>query len=194
MSKRLVLYIPGLGDHYDGGRSFALWFWRIYGFNVQLVPVKWYGGGTYKEKLALVTQRANNAITKGYEVTLIGESAGASLALNAAAQLPRLHRVILVTGVNSSKVSISPRIQRRSPSFVASSKAITDSLVKITPGKIHTIRALVDGTVSPRFNDIPGAHKHLMWSIGHLPTIFLCLTLLSPLLAKIIRGKQVNNL
>ena len=189
MSKHFILYIPGLGDHYDSGRSFALWFWRMYGFKVQLVPVKWYGGGTYEEKLALVTKRAKEAITKGCEVTLIGESAGASLAINAAAQLPDLHKIILVAGVNSSKLSISPRIQRRSKSFVASSRAITDSLVKVSPSKIHTVRALVDGTVSPRFNDIPGAYKHIIWSIGHIPTILLCLTLLSPVLVKIIRSK-----
>lgn len=187
--KHAILYIPGLGDHYDGGRSFALWFWRMYGFKVQLVPVKWYGGGTYEEKLASVTRRAQDAITKGYLVTLIGESAGAGLAINAAAQLPDLHRIILVAGVNSSKLSISPRIQHRSPSFVASSRAITVSLAGVSPSKIHTVRALVDGTVSPRFNDIPGAHKHIIWSIGHIPTILLCLTLLSPLIAKIIRGK-----
>lgn len=187
--KHRILYVPGLGDHYDNGRAVALWFWRVYGFKVWLVPVKWYGGGTYEDKLSLVLGRANDAIAKGYKVTLIGESAGASLVINAAAQLPNLHRIILIAGVNSSKLSISPRIQRRSPSFTASSRAITTSLIKIKPEKIHTVRALVDGTVSPRFNDIPGAHKHVAWSFGHIPTIFLCLTFFSPFIAKIVRGK-----
>lgn len=187
--KRLVLYISGLGDYYDCGRSFALWFWRIYGLRVKLVPVKWYGGGTYEEKLALVIKMVKDAEAQGCTVTLIGESAGASLAINAAAQLPDLHRIILIAGVNSSKLSISSHIQRRSPSFVDSSRAIMASLEKVEPKKIHTIRALRDGTVSPRFNDIPGTRKHIIWSIGHVPTIFLCLTIFSPFIAKIIRDK-----
>lgn len=189
MNKHLVFYVPGLGDHYDAGRSFALWFWRIYGFKVRLLPVKWYGGGTFEDKMSLVVSFAQEAQKQGYEVTLIGESAGASLALNAAARLPQLHKIILIAGVNSSKLSISPHIQRRSPSFVASTKAIGSSLTNVVPEKIHTVRALADGTVSPRFNDIPKAHKHVIWSVGHIPTILLCLTLLSPFIAKIIRGK-----
>jgi pimeloyl-ACP methyl ester carboxylesterase len=189
MNKHFILYIPGLGDHYDGGRSFALWFWRIYGFRVRLLPVKWYGGGSFEDKMLLVVSAVQEAQKQGYKVTLIGESAGASLALNAAAQFPRLHKIILIAGVNSSKLSISPHIQRRSPSFLASIKATTPSLTKVLPGKIHTVRALADGTVSPRFNDIPGAHRHVVWSVGHIPTILLCLTLLSLVIAKIIRGK-----
>lgn len=188
--KNFIVYIPGLGDHYDGGRSFALWFWRVYGFKVCLVPVKWYGGGTYEQKLNLVIARATDAINKGYKVTLIGESAGASLAINAAAQLPDINKIILIAGVNSSKLSISPHIQRRSPSFIASSQAITTSLTGVNVSKIHTVRALLDGTVSSRFNDIPGAHKHVVWSFGHIPTIFLCLTLLSPMIIAIIKPKR----
>ena len=187
--KHFILYIPGLGDHYDNGRSFALWFWRVYGLKVSLVPMKWDSGGRYEDKLAPVINAARRAEEKGYTVTLIGESAGASLAINAAAQLSDIHKIILIAGVNSSKLPISPHIQRRSPSFVDSSKAITASLIDVTLKKIHTIRAVLDGTVSPRYNDIPGAHKHVIWSIGHVPTIFLCLTFLSPFIAKIIRGK-----
>lgn len=185
--KHSVLYIPGLGDHYDSGRSFTLKFWRTYGFKVKLLPVKWYGGGTYEEKLALVIKAAKHAEAQGFTVSLIGESAGASLAINAAAQLPSLHKLILVAGVNSAKLPISPYIQRRSPSFTASSKAITASLANIPPSKIHTIRALLDGAVSPRFNDIPGARRHIMWSVGHIPTIFLCLTLFSVFIAGLIK-------
>ncbi len=187
MSESVVFYIPGLGDHYDSGRSFALKFWLIYGLKVKLLPVKWYNDGTYEQKLALVTTKAKEAIDKGYKVTLIGESAGASLAINAAAQLPDLHKIILIAGVNSSKLFISPHIQRRSPSFAQSAKLVTPSLKKINPDKIHAIRGLVDAVVSPRFNTIPGARSYMVWSIGHLMTIVVCLTVFSWRIATFIK-------
>lgn len=184
-----ILYIPGLGD-YDRARAFALKAWRVFGVSTQLVSVKWHDGGTYEEKLAKVRGEAEKAIKAGYKVVLVGESAGASLALNAAATLPKLHRVVLIAGVNSSQLPISPYTKKRSPAFTQSAAGITKSLEKIDTTKIHTVRALRDAVVSPGFNDIPGAHKHVLPTIGHLATIILCLTILSP---SIVRIARYNN-
>lgn len=185
--KKLALYIPGLGDHYDGGRSYALKFWRLFGLPAQLVPIKWYGGGTYEDKLQLVLGAAAKAHRDGYEIILIGESAGASLAINAAALLPNITKIVLLAGVNSSKLPIADYYKKRSPAFVISASAITGSLEQIDTKKIITIRAMIDRVVSPQFNSIEGARTYILPTIGHLTTILLCLTILSPLIIRFIK-------
>lgn len=185
----LALYIPGLGDHYDAGRSWALKAWKLWSIEVNLLPVKWYDGGTYAEKLQLVVRAIRDANSKGYKVTLIGESAGASLALNAAAMFPDIHRIILIAGVNSAELPISPHLKQRSPSFAESARMLATSLDTIDPKKIHTIKGLVDSVVSPRYNDIPDARSHTFLSFGHLVTIALSLSVFSFFVARIIKQK-----
>lgn len=187
--KHLIIYVPGLGDYYDAGRSFALKGWRLWGVRAKLLPIKWYGGGTYEQKLKLVTDAVRDAERKGFGVTLIGESAGASLALNAAAVLPGIRKVILIAGVNSSKLPISPHFKVRSPSFAESARIVDSSITRLDAAKVHTIKALVDPVVSPKYNAIPGATSHTFWSVGHLTTIALCLSVFSYFIARIIKQK-----
>jgi pimeloyl-ACP methyl ester carboxylesterase len=185
--KRLALYIPGLGDHYDAGRSLALKGWKLWGVEARLLPIKWYDGGTYEQKLHLLVEALHEAIGQGYTVTLVGESAGASLALNAAAEVPDVARIVLIAGVNGSKLPISPHLQRRSPSFAESTRRIDTSLSRIDTRKIHTIRALADSVVSPRYNTISGATPHVFLSVGHITTIALCLSVFSFFVTRIIK-------
>ncbi len=187
--RHLVLYIPGLGDHYDGGRSFALKGWRVWGVEVKLLPIKWYDGGSYQDKLNLVLQAIDSGVKDGYKVTLVGESAGASLALNAAALASTVSRVILVAGVNSSQLPISPHLKKRSASFAESASRVSESLKTMDRTKIHTVRALWDPVVSPRFDAIKDAHPHVLFSIGHIPTIALCLSVFSWFIAKLVKQK-----
>lgn len=178
--KQHIFYIPGLGDHYDVGRSVALKLWRLFGVRATLVPMKWYEGGTYATKLTEVATAVKKAKAAGERVTLIGESAGASLALNAAAVLPQVDRVITLAGVNSSQLPISPRIFARSPAFADSSRAIDTSLTTLNPRIVHTVRALWDPVVSPKYDRIQGAHHHVVFAVGHLTSIVLLLTIYSP--------------
>ncbi len=188
-AKYLVLYIPGLGDHYDNGRSLALIGWRMWGVTARLVPIKWYEQGSYEQKLQRVKDAARQGLKEGYRVSLVGESAGASLALNAAAELPHIHKVIVIAGVNSSELPISPRYNTIAPAFVGSARRVSDALKIIDSNKIHTVRALWDPVVSPRFNDIPRAKTHVIVSFGHLPTIVLCLTVLSGFIVRLATSK-----
>lgn len=182
-----IVYIPGLGDHYDKARLFMLWFWRVWGIKTQLVPMQWYGKGGYEQKVTQIKTAIKAAQDAGYAVSLIGESAGASMALNVSALVSDLHCVITLAGVNSSKLPISPITRRRSPAFAMSAASIDDSLLQIDTSRIHTIRAVFDPVVSPRYDTISGAHHHRIFCIGHIPTILLCLTLLSPYLISIIK-------
>lgn len=180
--KHYIIYIPGLGDNYDGLRRFLLFFWRVYGVTVEHVPVKWYDGKPYEEKYKRVNAAITNAQALGYTVSVIGESAGGSMAVNLFARNDTLHRLISLCGVNSYKTPISPRIFERGPAFKESVSILNESqarAIKTRVRQITSITARYDQTVPIKSNVIPGARRVTVWSMGHLTTIVLCLSILS---------------
>lgn len=191
--RHYVIYIPGLGDRNDAGRALALKGWRILGVRTQLVSVKWDDGGSYEQKLTLVQDTIEAAQEQGYTVSLVGESAGASLALNVAALTKDLHRIVTFSGVNSSQLPISSVTKKRSPAFAVSAAKINASLRRIDASRIHTIRGFTDRIVWTSYNDIPGAENHTVFTFGHLFTIVACLTVLSPYMVTIIKRPRKNE-
>lgn len=180
--KHYIIYIPGLGDHYDGVRRFFLRFWKIYGVQAQLVPMQWYDGESYQTKYNSVTVAIVVAKEQGYTVSLVGESAGASMAMNVFAHNESLHRFISLCGVNSFHASVSPRILARSPAFKESLTNLAASqrqALREQSERITSITALSDSVVSPAKNKIEGVRHKRIFSIGHLPSILLGLSLLS---------------
>jgi hypothetical protein len=190
--KYYIIYIPGLGDNYDGLRRFLLFFWRMYGFKVEHVPMKWYDGKSYDEKYKRVESAIRNAQALGYTVSVIGESAGGSMAMNIFARNERLYRLVSLCGVNSYKTPISPRIFQRGPAFKESVSILNESqadAVKKRANRMTSITGYYDPTVPIKSNIIPGARQVTIWSIGHLTTIVLCLSLLSFVIVREVRRK-----
>lgn len=128
------------------------------------------------------------ALEEGAKVTLVGESAGASLVATIAGFYPDLHKIVTIAGVNSSRLSISPTIGRRSPSFRESAKRVSGAFLRVDPGRIHTFSGFMDGSVPLAFSRVTGAQSHRVPAIGHLLTIVVCLTILSPYIARIIKN------
>lgn len=174
---RHVLYIPGLGDGYDPGRRAALWLWRLYGVRAELIPMRWSHETSYMAKYTRIVDAIKAAESRGEEVVLIGESAGASMALNVFAARPSVVRLITVCGVNAPDIKIAPRLQRRNPAFVESVEHLTDSLARLDTSKITTLYALYDESVADRYTKISGANQRRLYGIGHLGTIILTLTI-----------------
>lgn len=190
--KHYIVYIPGLGDSYDGLRRFLLFFWRIYGIKVEHVPVKWYDGKSYQEKYKRVAAAVQNAQALGYTVSVMGESAGGSMAMNIFARNQSLYRLVSLCGVNSYKTPISPRIFQRGPAFKESVELVNASqsdTIKFRVKNVTSITALYDETVPIKSNIIPGARRVTIWSIGHLITIVLCLSILSYIPIREVRRK-----
>ena len=149
--KHYIIYIPGLGDHNDGIRRFFLRFWRLYGVRTQLVPMQWYDGESYQTKYSQITAAITTAEEQGYNVSLVGESAGASMAMNVFARDDSLYRFVSLCGVNNFHTSISPRILARSPAFKESLSYLAASqqlAVGRQPEDIRTITALSDTVVT----------------------------------------------
>lgn len=133
-----------------------------------------------ESKLDRITA-AINQVPDNSRIVLIGESAGASLALHVAANDPRVARVITLCGVASPDTPVSGYLRRRAPAL---SEAV-DSLNESYDTDVHSVRAIVDGVVAKRYSVVRGANEHVIWSIGHLTTIALCLTVLAPIISAI---------
>lgn len=177
----VILYIPGLGDGYDRFRRLSLGMWRLFGVDARLVPITWYDGGDFDAKYALVETAIRNVRAQNRPVVLVGESAGATLVLHAAARHPDLKRVVTLCGVATPTTPIAARLRRKAPAL--------DTAVTTLPAQfaapVVSLRAAVDHVVGSRYSSAAGAETQVVWSVGHLLTISLCLTVYSPYLVRL---------
>lgn len=180
--KHAIIYIPGLGDHYDPFRRRALRAWSLFGVSAQLVPMRWYSDETYEDKYQRASATIDEILRRGDRITLIGESAGGSMAINLFARHPQIVSAVLVAGVNQADAPVSPYTLRKAPAFGQSKQVIQNSLMQLTSERlqrIHTVSGIVDHTVNVQHSYVAGAHNHRVFAVGHLVTITLCLTLYS---------------
>lgn len=180
--KNYILYIPGLGDGYDPIRKKALRAWSLFGVTAQLVPMVWYDGQSYEQKYQQASDIIVRLVDSGARVSLVGESAGGSMAINLFAAHPKVARLITVAGVTMPTTPVAQRTLRKSSAFAASRQQLRDSLLHIDEKRrhdIYTLSALNDNIVQPQHSVIPGSHARRIFSIGHLATITICLTVAS---------------
>lgn len=180
--KHYILYIPGLGDGYDRLRSKALRTWSVFGIKTLLIPMVWFDGRPYEEKYQQASDIIIALLNSGARVSLVGESAGGSMAINLFAAHPGVAHLITVAGVNMPSTPVAQKTLRKGPAFDESRRRLVETLPTISPQRrrdIYTLSALGDPIVRFHYSVIPGAHSRRVWAVGHLITITLCLTLFS---------------
>lgn len=188
MKKTYILYIPGLGDGYDGSRQFFLKFWKLYGVTVEFVSSGWGDGGDFESKMKRVIDAAKSAHNAGYRVVLLGESAGGSLALNTYSEIPDyVDRVVTLCGKNTRPSTVSPRFYRRNPAFQTSMAQVDQAVTRLTPAQrreITTIYPLIDSYVPRADTVVPDCRQVRMYSVGHLTSILFGLTIGSSIVVR----------
>ena len=175
-----IIYIPGLGDRYAGFRATVLKWWNLWGVTAIHVPVIWFDGGSLESKLQKV-RAAIDTVPANSRIVLVGESAGATLALHSAAENSRVSGVITLCGVARPDTPVSGYLRRKAPALGHG----VDSLTEGYGGEIHSVRAFIDGVVAKKFSVVKGSREHVIPSIGHISTIALCLTFLAPYIIRI---------
>jgi pimeloyl-ACP methyl ester carboxylesterase len=181
-----IIYIPGLGDNYDDTRRKALRLWRIYGVTTELVPMQWYDRRPYEEKVRAIDDAITAAFSRGQQISLVGESAGASIALNVFAHDQRIFHLVTVCGVVDADASVSPTLYARSPAFKTSMSLLADSLAQLGEREqdIRTITSLYDPVVNQKRNIITNVHPTRIWVTGHMTAIVLCLSVLAVMVVR----------
>jgi len=185
-----ILYISGLGDNYDRLRLRCLNWWKFKNVTVELVPMRWESG-TFEQKLARIDTAINRA--KGKKVVVIGESAGGSMAVHTYARRGGdVDKVMTLCGKNTHPEKVSERYYVHHPSFRESMNQLNASLDSLTDkqrSQFVSIHPLYDPTVPVDETLLPGCKSVRLWSVGHLSTILLALTILSPIIVRVARKK-----
>jgi pimeloyl-ACP methyl ester carboxylesterase len=181
--KRVIVYVPGLGDHRSRGQRAVVWLWRLYGVRTETVRMEWRVDVPFEAKLARLLVRIDDLHAAGYSVSLVGVSAGASAAINAFARRQDVvAQVVCICGKLRNPETISSRTYRQNPAFAESLQLLPGSLLGIaddTRHRILSIRPLADRLVPPEDTVIPGAAEKVIPTSGHVFSIAACITLYS---------------
>lgn len=181
----LIIYVPGLGDIYDNGRRLALKFWRVWGVEAKLVPMRWNDGQSLDRKADRINHAIDEALAAGRKIYLIGESAGASLAIQVATERTKhIAGLLTLCGVVSPRTPVSGYLRNRAPAFDEALKTLAGSLPRLDAKRTVTVSGYGDASVVYQFSTIAGMPSHRLMSLGHLTTIAAGLTIYSWLLVK----------
>jgi predicted alpha/beta hydrolase family esterase len=170
-----LIYIPGLGDRYDIFRTWALKIWeKQYGIQTKLVPMQWKNGDdTLADKLHRV-EEALEAIPAKAQVIIIGESAGASIAIQLLQQKSAHIKVITLCGKLHRAHTVSYATYARNPGLRESLLAADESVKKLTKNqkkRCITIYNQRDPVVSPKDATLAGVRSIPQNLTGHIMAI-----------------------
>ena len=188
-----VIVLPGLGRQRDYNIQIKLLnHWQKLGLSVYLYPIHWSSNQTFDYKFKEVLKLIDKFAADGSQVSLVGISAGASMALNAySARANKISKVVFICGKLANTKPVNQRYFVANPAFKKSLEMGDVSLAKLTPkdkAKILSIRALYDNVLSPSANYIPGANRKVVLSLGHVVTILYVLALRGRLVAGFIKS------
>jgi pimeloyl-ACP methyl ester carboxylesterase len=176
-----IIYIPGLGDTKTRGQELAVRLWRTYGIIGHCHAVIWSNGESFEDKLNSVLQDIDEHLAAGHIVSLMGASAGASMALHAyAARKDKINGVVLVCGELTDAKKINPSFFEKNPAFQASMERLPETLALLAPEdrqRIMSLHPLYDETVNIKDTYLDGARMYTSISFGHAFTIGLTLTI-----------------
>ncbi|MBC7581459.1 hypothetical protein H7097_01150 [Aeromicrobium sp.] len=178
-----VIYIPGIGDTKTTFQEIAAKSWRFWGVRPHTFPMRWADQQPFEPKFQRLLAYIDDLLAQGHLVSLVGASAGATVALNAFAARPQIHGVVCIAGKVNRAHAIGAWYHQNASSFVESAYQAQDSVLSLTTGqraRISSRYAIVDVIVPRRDSIVPGAQNKTVIGIGHVPTIALQLTVGAP--------------
>lgn len=177
-----LLYIPGLGDDTVTQRQFRYiaWWGKLHHADVTCFDPKWHDIESYTNKW----QRLDDMLRElpHDELTIIGVSAGGSLAMRALEMYPNTKRVITVCAKLQGAQSIGTNYRLRAPALHDAVR-VSEKIIlsgKLPSQKIVTYRSLYDPIVPLKDSVVPGAKKKRLIVIGHALAIVMYLALYLP--------------
>jgi membrane protease YdiL (CAAX protease family) len=171
-----IIYLPGLRDQLLVRRlleGLLPLFWRWHGFRGHILAPSWESG-EFASKLQAVLGKIDELTKQGHAVSLVGQSAGSSLAFNAfVARSRSVTGLVILTG--RLRVAGQPSLAQaaqHSPAFAQSvrhAEAALDRLSDRDRLRIITIRPTADKLVPPSSVPVAGATNLVSRLRGHSP-------------------------
>ena len=175
-----IIFIPGLGDRKNLLSSILKWFWGGKEFEAEIFLFGWNAPeSALREKQKRLLERIEELTRQGYQISLVGISAGGSAAINAFLERPEIVRQsINVCGrlyVGEGTIPSLKKASRRHPVFAASVKDCEGRLQDASHevlARILTIRpVLYDGAVPLSTMIVEGAVNAKILCMLHLFSI-----------------------
>ena len=190
-----VIYIPGLSDH---RKSYELVInrWSLYGIIPHVYRVGWHDGESFKPKLKRLINFINDFLNKGDIVSLVGASAGGSVALNVLIEQPKINAVVNLCGRLRAGKNVSPTLKvasKNSSSFRESVMLFESREPKMTKHlrqKVLTLTPIWDEIVPKPTVFLSGATNKILPSVEHMLSGFLGMTFFSPMMMSFIKNKS----
>jgi pimeloyl-ACP methyl ester carboxylesterase len=190
--KHAVIYIFGLSDQRARGQTLAVRFWKLYGVTPEVFHMYWETAETFEAKLAPLLERIDALTASGYTVSLVGTSAGASVAVQAFYRRPAgVHRVVSICGKLQNPQTVHPGVFRKNPAFreaLALLPAALAGLASAQLARILSVRPVTDESVPPADTVVPGAQSRQVPTMGHGLSIGYCVTLYAPRIMRFIKS------
>lgn len=188
MKSHHIIYIPGLNDQHPLNRNLSAvvpLFWKQYGITMHVLRLHWEEGDSIAPKLRTITNMIDTLVAQGYSVSLIGQSAGGSAALNAFYEKrDMVTGIVNITGRVRAGEGVTPTLDeaaKYSPAFKESvqlfEKEYEPKLTSHERKRIMTIKPFWDKRVPKSTVAIPGAINITLPLIEHSLSGSLIVTL-----------------
>ena len=163
------IYLPGLGDRFDPLRRFLLRRWK----SATLIPMIWSSEEGLQQKYTRILEVIRR-LDKS-TVVLVGESAGATIAITLLSRHPELiSRVVTVSGFNHGSEAILPSRRRRNPALYEASQRAEASFEHMPKGsreRITTVYSVFDCVVGAKYSRLEGVAERILYTPGHMASI-----------------------
>lgn len=188
-----IIYSTGVGDQNIVNRQRLIGFWRYKNIRIRILPNMWKVAEPVETKLARLTAAIDEEFAKGNFVSLIGESAGASMVTQALqARTEKLTAVILLCGKSQYPEKLGSGYTSPNPTLRPSVEASVRAIARFTPedkAKILNLHPFLDPIVPVKETKISGVKNSTMPVAGHATAIVFGMTIWSWKIAQFVRNR-----
>lgn len=162
--------------------------WRFHGVHGHCHEIPWAGPEAFEPKLQKLLDHIDKYLAKGYKVSLIGASAGASGVLNAYMERrDDISGLAYICAKINDPDTVSRKTYAKNPAFKTSMEVLQKNLPKLTQAdkaKMHSFYSPGDSTVPYEATVISGVAESRLPALRHGRAILYSLSFGAPKLLK----------
>jgi predicted peptidase len=166
--------------------------WNKRGIVPIFQEIGWANDEPYESKFERITKNIDKLIKQGHKVSLVGVSAGATMAINVySAKKSKIAKVVFICGKINRPEKVREAYFNKNPAFKKSLEAAAINLQKLDKtdrAKMLSLHPIVDGVVAVRDTHLHGAKNKTVFSAGHAFTILLVLSLYKRMVINFIKA------
>jgi pimeloyl-ACP methyl ester carboxylesterase len=186
-----VIYLPGVGDHKNAPFQIrALKKWNKFDLVTHFQLIRWNNSESYELKLKKVISLLDKLYSQNHTISLVGASAGASLAMNVYAnRRNKIKAVVLICAKINNPQTLGQKYKTNYPALLDCVKASSQAVKNLKPSdkqKMLTINPLYDGVVARADCNITGVKNKIIIAAIHGISIGLAISLYKRTIIKFI--------